>query len=68
MIISAQRKVGNKWADIAKLVPGRTDNNVKNRWNSTLMKQADPQHETKAGVLSCGLLSACVNTVDVDML
>ena len=34
----AQRRVGNRWVEISKLLPGRTDNNVKNSGNTVLAK------------------------------
>lgn len=41
ILIEHQQKWGNKWAKIAQLLPGRTDNSVKNRWNSSLKRKLE---------------------------
>jgi hypothetical protein len=43
-IIRLQRELGNSWSKIAKHLPGRNDNSVKNRWYCALIRHnADAQ-------------------------
>ncbi|XP_065851214.1 transcription factor MYB1-like [Euphorbia lathyris] len=39
LIIRLHRLLGNRWCLIAGRLPGRTDNEIKNYWNSTLRKK-----------------------------
>lgn len=39
ILIEAHEKMGNKWSQIAKLLPGRTENAIKNHWNAATRKK-----------------------------
>ncbi|KAE8099687.1 hypothetical protein FH972_017645 [Carpinus fangiana] len=43
IILQLQELWGNKWARIARRLPGRTDNKIKNYWRTHLRKKAQAQ-------------------------
>jgi len=48
ILVEYQEKLGNRWCEIAKVLPGRSENAVKNRWNSA-MRRKFQQKRSKAG-------------------
>ncbi|KAJ9554808.1 hypothetical protein OSB04_009422 [Centaurea solstitialis] len=49
IILNLHKQWGNKWSRIAKRLPGRTDNEIKNYWRSHLKKKIEAQQ----GLHSC---------------
>ncbi|GMI79010.1 myb domain protein 60 [Hibiscus trionum] len=66
MIIHLQALLGNKWAAIASYLPQRTDNDIKNYWNTHLKKKLKkfPSTTTTDQLVSKGLNVEKRNTLE----
>lgn len=50
LLVEAHQKYGNRWAEIARHIPGRSENSIKNHWNATKRSQnAKRKSKKKAG-------------------
>lgn len=49
LLISLQAVMGNKWSEIARAFEGRSENSVKNRWNSKQRKSLAAERKLRTG-------------------
>jgi len=52
IIVEMQAKYGNHWSKITKMLPGRTDNAIKNRWHAAVRATSRGTYTKDCGLLS----------------
>ncbi|XP_060174313.1 transcription factor MYB48-like [Lycium barbarum] len=73
LILELHSKWGNRWSRIAREVPGRTDNEIKNYWRTHVRKKAQYERKNKAFLISpsssfSNSSSFSSNSPDVDFM
>ncbi|KAL6525522.1 Myb-related protein [Orobanche hederae] len=66
MIIHLQALLGNKWAAIATYLPQRTDNDIKNYWNTHLKKKLKKLHQSAGFEPHDHMINNNNNSIDVE--
>ncbi|CAN8231437.1 unnamed protein product [Cochlearia groenlandica] len=67
MLIESHKEIGNKWAEMAKRLPGRTENSIKNHWNATKRRQFS-KRKCKSKYSKSSLLQDYIKSLDLGVL
>lgn len=63
VLIEGHAEIGNKWAEIAKRLPGRTENSIKNHWNATKRRQVSRRKSRTKWPRPTSLLQNYINSL-----
>mmetsp|Transcript_14435 Transcript_14435/g.21693 ORF Transcript_14435/g.21693 Transcript_14435/m.21693 type:complete len:381 (-) Transcript_14435:249-1391(-) len=66
ILIKAHAELGNKWAEIAKYLPGRTDNTIKNHWNSAKRRILRMECSNRMSPRGSDELKSCISGDNLD--
>ncbi|XP_026413275.1 transcription factor MYB27-like [Papaver somniferum] len=66
IILQLQHRWGNKWSKIARKLPGRTDNEIKNYWRTHLRKKTQTEEQEKDKAAKDALEPDFLSQTDVD--
>ncbi|KAK8564079.1 hypothetical protein V6N13_005713 [Hibiscus sabdariffa] len=63
ILIAAHREMGNKWVEMVKKLPGRTENTIKNHWNTTKRKQETSRKAKDGTTIKPSLLQNYIKSI-----